>query len=164
VSWRRTAAIALALTAGSAAAAPEAGAPFDPVAFFTGASHGEGRLKEALKRERRVTTDSVGHAEKDGLLVLDQKMQIEGEPLRIRRWRLRQVSPTRYTGTLTDATGRVEAEVIGRSIRIRYPMKGGLKVESRLVPLPGGRTFDNRTVITKWGLKVATMTERIEKR
>ena len=79
------------------------------MAFFTGASHGEGRLREALKRERRVTTDSVGHAEKDGLLVLNQKMPIEGEPLRIRRWRLRQVGPTRYTGTLTDATGPVEA-------------------------------------------------------
>ena len=159
---KSAAAIALSLAAaGDVAAAPE---PFDPVAFFTGASHGEGRLKEALKRERRVTTDSVGHAEKDGLLILDQKMQIEGEPLRIRRWRLRQVSPTRYIGFLSDATGPVEAQVIGRSIRIRYPMKGGLKVDSRLAPLPGGRVFENKTVITKWGLKVATLNERIEKR
>ena len=146
----------------AAAAAPEPA--LDPVAFFTGASHGEGRLKEALKRERRVVVDSVGRAEKDGLLILDQKMAIEGEPLRIRRWRLRQVSPNRFTGTLTDATGPVEAQLIGRSIRIRYPMKGGLKVESRLVPLPGGRAFDNRTTITKWGLRVATLTERIETR
>jgi hypothetical protein len=153
----------MALTASAATAAPER-EPFDPVAFFTGASYGDGRLKEALKRERRVTTDSVGHAEKDGLLILDQRMQIEGEPLRIRRWRLRQVSPTRYTGTLSDATGPVEARVVGRSIRIRYPMKGGLKVDSRLVPLPGGRIFETKTIITKWGLKVATLSERIEKR
>jgi hypothetical protein len=159
---KSVAAIALSLAAaGDVSAAPE---PFDPVAFFTGASHGEGRLREAFKRERRVTTDSVGRAEKDGLLLLDQKMQIEGEPLRIRRWRLRQLSPTRYTGSLSDATGPVEAQVIGRSIRIRYPMKGGLKVDSRLVPLPGGRVFENKTVITKWGLKVATLSERIEKR
>lgn len=155
------AAAALAFTTGAAAEAPE---PFDPVTFFTGASHGEGRLKEALKRERKVTTDSVGHADKDGLLVLDQKMQIEGEPLRIRRWKLRQVGPNRYTGTLTDATGPVEAQVTGRSILIRYPMKGGLKVESRLAPLAGGRAFSNETKITKWGLKVATLIERIEKR
>ena len=161
MSKKTAVAFALALAAGEATAAPD---PFDPVAFFTGASHGEGRLKEALKRERRVTTDSIGHAEKDGLLVLTQKMQIEGEPLRIRRWRLRQVGPDRYTGTLTDATGPVEAQVSGRSIRIRYPMKGGLKVESRLVPLPGGRAFDNQTKVTKWGMTVATLTERIEKR
>ncbi len=154
---RRAAAIALALSATAATAAPE---PFDPVAFFTGASHGEGRLKEALKREKRVTTDSIGRAQKDGLLLLDQKMQIEGEPLRIRRWRLRQVGANRFTGTLTDATGPVEAQVIGRSIRIRYPMKGGLKVDSRLVPL-SGQIFENKTVITKWGLWVATLTERI---
>jgi hypothetical protein len=153
--------IAVAL-ATSATAAPEQ--RVDPVAFFTGASHGEGRLKEALKRERRVAVDSVGHAEKDGLLVLDQRLAIEGEPVRIRRWRLRQVGPNRYSGTLSDATGPVEAQVIGRTIRIRYPMKGGLKVDSRLTPLAGGRAFDNRTTITKWGLTVATLTERIEKR
>jgi len=162
VSRKGAAAIALTLAAaGDAAAAPDA---IDPIAFFTGASHGEGRLREAFKRERRVSVDSIGRADKDGLLVLDQKLQIEGEPLRIRHWRLRQVGPNRYTGTLTDATGPVEAQVVGQSIRIRYPMKGGLKVESILVPLPGGRAFDNRTKITKWGMKVATLTERIEKR
>ena len=148
--------------AAAAAAAPEP--ELDPVAFFTGASHGEGRLRKHLKRERRVVVDSVGHAEKDGLLILDQKMAIAGEPVRIRRWRLRQVSPNRYSGTLTDATGPVDVQMIGRTIRIRYPMKGGLKVDSRLTPLPGGRAFDNRTTITKWGLTVATLRERIEKR
>lgn len=154
---------AIALTLATAAWAEDSKS-FDPVAFFTGASHGEGRLKEALKRERKVTTESVGHAEKDGLLVLDQKMQIEGEPMRIRRWKLRQAGPNRFKGTLTDATGPVEAQVVGRSILIRYPMKGGLKVESRLAPLPGGRAFSNETKITKWGLRVASLTERIEKR
>jgi hypothetical protein len=162
VRLKRTAAAALALTAaGDAVAAPDA---IDPVAFFTGASHGEGRLREAFKRERRVSTDSVGRAEKDGLLILDQRMAIEGEPLRIRHWRLRQVGPNRFTGTLTDATGPVEAQIIGRSIRIRYPMKGGLKVESWLTAAPGAKAFDNKSIITKWGLKVATLTERIEKR
>jgi len=162
VSRQGAAAIALTLVApGEATAAPE---PIDPVAFFTGASHGDGRLREAFKRERRVSTDSVGRAEKDGLLILDQKMAIEGEPLRIRHWRLRQAAPNRYTGTLTDATGPVDAQVIGRAIRIRYPMKGGLKVESLLTAVPGARAFNNKTIITKWGLKVATLTERIEKR
>ncbi len=163
MTLKGAAVIALSMAA-TTASATETAEPLDPVAFFTGASHAEGRLKEALKRERRVTVDSVGRAEKDGLLILDQKMQIEGEPLKVRRWRLRQVGPNRYTGTLTDATGPVEAQVIGRSIRIRYSMKGGLKVESRLVPLSGGRVFSNETKITKWGLKVATLTERIEKR
>jgi hypothetical protein len=155
------AAIALALAAVGASAAPD---PIDPVAFFTGASHAEGHLREAFKRERRVSADSVGHAEKDGTLILDQKLAIEGDPTRVRRWRLHQVGPSRYTGTLTDATGPVDAQVIGRAIRIRYPMKGGLKVESWLTSVPGAQAFDNKTTITKWGLKVATLTERIDKR
>jgi len=163
VSQGATVAIGLALAAGNATAAPEA-PPLDPVTFFTGASHAEGRLREAFKRERRVSAVSVGHAEKDGTLILDQKLAIEGDPLRVRRWRLRQAGPGRYTGTLTDATGPVEAQVIGRAIRIRYPMKGGLKVESWLTSVPGAQAFDNKTTITKWGLKVASLTERIEKR
>jgi hypothetical protein len=162
VSPTGAAAFALALAvAGDATAAPDA---LDPVAFFTGASHAEGRLREAFKRERRVSADSVGHAEKDGTLILDQKLAIEGDPLRTRRWRLHQVGPGRYTGTLTDATGPVDARVIGRAIRIRYPMKGGLKVESWLTAVPGAAAFDNKTTITKWGLKVASLTERIDKR
>jgi hypothetical protein len=160
----RQGAAAIALTLAAAGEASAASDPIDPVAFFTGASHGEGRLREAFKRERRVSTDSVGRAEKDGLLTLDQKMAIEGEPLRVRHWRLRQVAANRFTGTLTDATGPVDAQVIGRAIRIRYPMKGGLKVESWLTAVPGARAFDNKTIITKWGLKVAALTERIEKR
>jgi hypothetical protein len=162
VRAKGAAAVAFTLAAaGDAAAAPDT---IDPVVFFTGASHAEGHLREAFKRERRVSTDSIGRAEKDGLLILDQRMAIEGEPLRIRHWRLRQVGPNRFTGTLTDATGPVEAQIIGRGIRIRYPIKGGLKVESWLTAAPGARAFDNKSVITKWGLRVATLTERIEKR
>jgi hypothetical protein len=158
-------AAALAATGVSPATdADRAGEPLDPVAFFTGASHSQGRLREAFKSERRLTAESVGHAEKDGSLILDQKLAIEGDPLRIRRWRLHLAAPGRYVGTLTDAAGPVEAQVMGRAIRIRYPMKGGLKVESWLTAVPGARAFDNKTTITKWGLQVATLTERIEKR
>jgi hypothetical protein len=79
-------------------------------------------------------------------------------------WKLKQVAPGRYAGSLTDASGPVETVAIGRAIRIRYPMKGGLRVEQWLTALPGGRAIDNRMTVTKWGLQVATLRERIEKR
>ena len=72
--------------------------------------------------------------------------------------------PIRHTGTLTDASGPVETVAIGRAIRIRYPMKGGLTVEQWLILLPGGRAIDNRMTVHKWGMRVATLRERIEKR
>ena len=43
-------------------------------------------------------------------------------------------------------------------------MKGGLHVEQWLTALPGGRALDNRMTVHKWGVRVATLRERISKR
>ena len=157
----------LALAACTAAAPPEAqqtGSAFDPVAFFTGPSHGDGKLDQIMKDTRTVTVDSVGTPNRDGSLTLTQRIAMQGDPPRTRVWKLKQVAPGRYAGSLTDASGPVETIAIGRAIRIRYPMKGGLAVEQWLVALPGGRVLDNRLTVTKWGMRVATLRERIEKR
>jgi len=138
--------------------------PFDPVAFFTGSTRGEGMLKELLGKAKRVQTASVGHVEKDGLLVLDQKVAVEGDPIRQRQWRLRPTVPGKYSGTLSDAKGPVEVEVASQSVHIRYVMKDGIRVEQVLTPLPGGKALDNRSTFHKFGMRVATLTERIEKR
>lgn len=157
----------LALAACTAAAPPEASQPgpaFDPVAFFTGATHGDGKLDQVMKGTRTVTVDSIGRPEPDGTLTLIQRIAMQGDPPRTRVWKFRTVAPGRYAGTLTDASGPVETVAIGRAIRIRYPMKGGLTVEQWLTALPGGRALDNRMTVHKWGMKVATLRERIEKR
>ena len=151
----------LALAASASAQAPK---PFDPVAFFTGATQGRGELKELLGKPRKTTTQSVGRVDKDGWLVLDQKVAVEGDPLRQRRWRLKQTAPGKYSGTLSDSKGPVEAEVRGQTVRIRYVMKGNIKVEQELTAEAGGRAVINRGTFRKFGMKVAIMKERIEKR
>ena len=158
----RVAGAALALV--GAAASAQAPRPFDPVAFFTGRTQGHGELKELVGKAKRTQTVSVGRVDKDGSLVLDQKVDVQGDPVRVRQWRLKQVAPGKYRGTLSDAKGPVEAEVTVQSARIRYVMKGGIKVEQVLTPLPGGRALSNRSTFRKFGMKVATLTERIEKR
>lgn len=156
--------IAALLLAGAAASA-EAPKPFDPVAFFTGPTRGEGVLKEMLGKEKRVQVHSMGRVEKDGWLILEQKVAVEGDPIRQRRWRLKQTGPGKYGGTLSDAKGPVEAVVTAQGARIRFTMKeGGIKVEQVLSPLPGGKAVSNRSTFRKFGMKVATLTERIEKR
>ena len=160
------AAAALALSACGTAPPPEASQPgeaFDPIAFFTGASHGEATLDQIFKGSRRVSVDSIGRERKDGLLLV-QRITVAGEQPRTRRWLLRRTAPGQYGGALTDANGPVETQAVGRAIRIRYPMKGGLKVELWLVARPGGRSLDNRLTVTKWGFRVATLRERIDKR
>ena len=157
----------LALAACTAAAPPESkqsGPAFDPVAFFTGATHGDGKLDQIMKGVRTVTVDSVGRPERDGSLTLTQRIAMQGDAPRTRTWKFRQIAPGRYTGSLTDATGPVETVAVGRAIRIRYTMKGGLAVEQWLTLLPGGRAIDNRMTVHKWGMRVATLRERIEKK
>ena len=157
----------LALTACSDTAPPEAkqaGPAFDPIAFFTGTSHGDARLDQLFKPARTVTVDSVGTLQANGSISLAQHIVTPGDKPRDRVWNLRMVAPGRYTGSLTDANGPVETIAIGRAIRIRYPMKSGLQVEQWLVALPGGRALDNRLNVTKWGMNVASLHERIEKR
>ena len=157
----------MALAACTAAAPPEAAQPgpaFDPVVFFTGATHGDGRLDQVMKGVRTVTVDSIGRPERDGSLTLIQRIAMQGDPPRTRVWKLKQIAPGRYGGSLTDASGPVETRAIGRAIRIRYPMKGGLTVEQWLTLLPGGKAVDNRMTVHKWGMKVATLRERITKR
>ena len=157
----------LALTACTAAAPPEAsqaGPAFDPVAFFTGTTHGDGKLDQIMKGQRIVTVDSVGTPAANGALTLTQRITTQGDKPRTRVWTRKQVAPGRYSGKLTDANGPVETIAIGRAIRIRYPMKGGLQVEQWLVALPGGRALDNRLTVTKWGIKVASLHERIGKK
>jgi hypothetical protein len=157
----------LALTACTAAAPPEAtqaGPAFDPVAFFTGATRGEGKLDQVMKGVRIVTVDSIGRPERDGSLTLIQRIAMQSDPPRTRVWKPKQIAPGRYGGSLTDASGPVETRAIGRAIRIRYPMKGGLQVEQWLTLLPGGKAVDNRMTVHKWGMRVATLRERITKR
>ena len=157
-------AIAVGILLGAGAATAQAPKPFDPVAFFTGATHGQGELKEMLGRPKHVSVQSVGKVDQDGWLVLDQKVMVEGDPTRQRRWRLKLIAPGKYGGTLSDAKGPVEAHVAGNTVRIRYKMKGNLKVEQTLTALPGGKAISNRATFYKWGMKVATLAERIEKR
>ena len=165
---KRGAVAAAALMLGACGTAPppeasQSGDAFDPIAFFTGATHGEATLDQIFKESRRVAVDSVGRPTKGGLL-LTQKIMVAGEKPRERRWLLQRAGKGRYAGALTDANGPVETQAVGRAIRIRYPMKGGLKVEQWLVELPGGRALDNRLTVTKWGMRVATLRERIDKR
>jgi len=154
-------ALALTLAMSASAQGPK---PFDPIAFFTGPTQGRGVLNELLGKEKKTSAQSVGRLDKDGWLILDQKVDVQGDPLRQRHWRLKQVAPGKFSGTLSDAKGPVEVAVAGQSMRIRYTMTNGIKVDQSLTAQPGGKAVDNHTIFRKFGMKVATLVERIEKR
>jgi len=137
-------------------------ATFDPTAFFTGRSHGEAVLDTVGSSPVRVTVDSVGRRRGDSL-VLDQTIREGSKPPRARRWTMRPVESGALTGALTDADGPVRIWVHGPRAVIAYTMKNGMAVSQELALQPGGRTVLNRLEVSKFGVKLAVLEEKITK-
>ena len=151
------------LLTGYGAAAPAAPPTFDPLAFFTGASRGEGTLKVMTKPSVPVRVESQGRPDGKGGIILDQTVREGNKPARQRRWVLRPTSPTTMTGSITDNPGPVRGRMDGNRLRLNYTMKGGLKAEQVLTLQPGGRSLVNRMTVRKFGIPVAHVKEVITK-
>jgi hypothetical protein len=154
--------LALCACASNVAPPAAAGPPFQPIAFFEGRSHGDGELRKLFSSPVKVSVDSVGRM-RNGTLVLDQTIRESGKPASTRRWIIVRAGPDRYSGTLTDAVGNVAGRVEGPRLYIRYTMKHGLTVQQHLAEQPDGRTILNRLVVSKLGVRVATLDETIRK-
>ncbi len=137
---------------------------FDPVAFFAGATEGDGILKIMMKRRQRVLVDGHGIVTPDGEIALDQDVRRGSAPPSHRTWHLRRVGEGRYAGTLSDAAGPVTGEVTGNLLHLAFPMKGGLRAQQWLYLQPGGQVLRNRMVVTKFGLPMASLDETIRRK
>ena len=138
------------------------GAPLRPMAFFTGRTHGDGRLSKLLSGSVNVAVDSIGRRQ-GKMLILDQTIYKDRSPPSVRRWTMRAVAPNQYSGTLTEATGLVSVTVSGPRAYVHYKMKGGLVVEQELALQSDGKTILNRLQVHKLGVRVATLNETIHK-
>ena len=105
---------------------------------------------------------SEGHVKKDGSLLLVQRIRQQGAKPRTRHWRLKRQSATRFTGTLTDATGPVSVDLVGQRARIRYQMKNRMAVEQWLTPA-GRNIVQNEMRVRRFGVIVARLSETIRK-
>lgn len=146
------------------AEAPTAAAQprFDPLRFFEGRLEGRGRLDTIFASPVDILVESDGRVE-GGTLHLTQVIH-EGDKLaRTRRWVIREISPGRYSGTLTDAEGAVTGRTIGNRLHLAFTMDGGLPTEQWLTLSPDGRRAYNVLTVRKFGLPVAKLAEDIRK-
>lgn len=159
------AAVPVALVGASAAASAEAdrvAQMVDPMSFFDGRTDGVSTVKIILKKPFRSRT--IGRGEVDGgVLNLVQRVTEDGNTPFDRRWRMRQVAPDRFAGSMSEAVGPVTAEEIGGRFRFRFKMKGNLTVEQWLTPLPGGQEALSKVVVRKFGMKVGSAEGTIRK-
>ena len=157
------AALTLASCAPSSPLPADPAAHLDPIAFFTGHTHGNAILRKAFSSAVKVHVDSVGRSDGHGGLILDQVIREGGKPARQRRWLFRSDGHGGYRGSLTDAAGPVEFTVAGPRATIRYRMKNGMEVEQQLALQRDPRLVINRLTVTKFGLRLATLDEQIRK-
>ena len=137
---------------------------FSPNAFFGGDTIGVGVLSIDIVGKRATHVSGHGTVDPDGTLVLVQRVRQGSKPESTRTWHIRSAGGDRFTGTLTDAVGPVDAYVRGNLLHIAYASKGGLKVEQWLYLQPGEKVALNRMVVRKLGLPIASLDETITKR
>jgi hypothetical protein len=142
------------LTSGAPALAEQ---QTDPLRFFEGRTESQGMVKVIFKKEYWSRSIGQGRIERDGSLTLVQRVEDEGKPAHVRRWRVHEVAPGRFAGTMSDASGPVTIERTGNRYRFRFSMKGNLNVEQLLTPLPGSKSASSITKVRRFGLIVATV-------
>lgn len=147
---------------GASAGASESARPSDPMRFFEGRTESISTIKVFTKKPFQSRTLGKGIIN-DGTLSLVQRVHEDGKAPYERRWRMRQVSPGRFTGTMTEANGPVIAEEIDGRYRFRFKMKGHVSIEQWLTPLPGGDVAQSKVTIRKFGMKVGSSDGTIRK-
>ena len=143
-------AAAIALVGTSAPAAE----PIKPMQFFEGRTEGSGIVRIFTKKPYRTRSVGAGRIHPDGSLTLVQRVQDEGKPPHERRWKVRQVGPRRFAGTMSEALGPVTIDQVGARYRFRFKLKGNLSIEQWLAPLPNGKAAGNNMIVRKFGVAV----------
>ena len=151
--------IAVALSTSPARASRVA----DPLRFFEGRTEMVSLVKVVMKKPYRSRTIGQGQISPDGTLSLIQQVREEGRRPRQRQWRIRQIGPGRYSGTMSEAVGPVLVQEVSGRFRFTFRMKGNLAIEQWVTPLPGGRSAQSKTIVRKLGMRVASSEGTIRK-
>jgi len=134
-----------------------------PLQFFSGRTETLSTVKVVAKKPYRSRTTGSGRILPDGSLLLVQQVFDEGQTPQQRSWRIRQLGPGRYGGTMTDAIGPVMVQDVGGRYRFTFRMKGNLSVEQWLTPLAGGRVARSDVTVKKFGFRVASSAGMVRK-
>ena len=83
----------------------------DPMRFFEGRTEGVSTVKVIARKP--FTSRTLGRGQiADGMLTLVQRVHEDDKAPFDRRWRMKQVGPGRFTGTMSEAVGPVVAEEV----------------------------------------------------
>ena len=134
-----------------------------PLKFFEGRTVGQSIVKITMRKAYPSRTSGNGQITSDGSLYLVQQVEEDGKKPFQRVWRMHQVAPGRFTGTMSDAVGPVTVEEVGNRYRFRFRMKGSVNVEQWLTPLPDGMSAKSEVTVRKFGMVVGRSSGMIKR-
>jgi len=127
----------------------------DPLRFFEGATEAVTTMKIIAQQPFVSYTIGTGRINGDGSLELLQHVKEEGRRQFDRLWRIHQVSPGRFIGTMTEARGTVNIERVGNRYRFRFVTQGNMAVEQWITPARDATVANTQLTVRKFGIVVA---------
>ena len=152
-------------------AAFENGEPkLDPVKFFGGRTRSTGIIETpGGKPGTRITTETVGKL-KDGILYIEQDLFPEGKKKNHRVFILHQTDAHHVDATADDIAGTAHGLLYGNEVSwtFRHTLENRkflkhVRMSQTMLLMPDGQTMIIRSVIRKFGIVVAQITEQFQK-
>ena len=151
-------------------AAFENGEPkLDPVKFFGGRTRSTGVIEtRGGKPSARITTKTTGKL-KDGLLYIEQDLYPEGQKKNHRVFILHQIDEHHVDATADDIDGVAHGLLYGNEFSWTFRRKMAnrkfikhVRMSQTMLLMPDGKTMIIRSVIRKFGIVVAQITEEFQ--
>ncbi len=143
----------------------------NPVEFFGGETHSTGVIENAKGLPTmRITTQTKGKVQ-DGVLYIEQDLFPEGQKKNHRSWKLKQIDENLVEATSNDMYGTARGLLYGNHFMWTYRMKlvnrkfiRHARMQQDMYLMPDGETLIIRSVIRKFGITVAQITEQFKKK
>lgn len=153
-----------------APAADAGGDTFAPEHWFSGRTESTGVIEnpdgEPLRRIRTTTRGAIVA----GVLVMEQTLAVEGQPERVRHWKVTRRDDGTYVLACDDMAEPAIGHAAGRSFRMEYELIvagdspfGTVHATHWMHLQDDGKTMLNRVVFTKLGVVVASVSESFRK-
>ncbi len=144
--------------------------PLKPQEFFIGHTKSTGVVESrGGKPTARITTETMGVL-KDGILTIEQDLYTEGSKPNHRTWKMRQIDEHHVEATATDVVGTARGVLYGNYFTWSFPLKlpdgkivKRVRMSQNMYLMPDGKTMIIRSIIRKYGIIVAEITEQFKK-
>lgn len=136
---------------------------FELTSFLEGHARAWGIFEDRFGRvRRRLRVDMHGRWE-NGVFVLDERFEYDGDAVENRRWTVVPQGEGRFTATcpecIGEATGTCDADSVRMSYRFRLQMQNRELVvafDDRIYRM-GDTIAVNRATMSKWGVKLGEL-------